>query len=68
MAAEELSYRGYKLVLQPHGDGWRVFIYAPGATLGHPSIPNTQDKAGRETVIAEAKKVVDEELAEASDP
>lgn len=56
---EELSYREFRIVVGPHGPGWRAFIFAPNWSMALEEIPNTRDPNGRETVLAEARSIVD---------
>ena len=44
---EEQTYRDYRLVLSPEGEGWKVLIYEPGASRERWEIPVTTDPAGR---------------------
>ena len=56
---EVLTYRGYKIDLQPFGRGWRAAIYAPGATLAESSIPYSSEQASRTGVLDEARAIID---------
>ena len=57
--AEKTRYRGYLIVLEAFGTGWRAFIYAPGAALALEDVPNTSSPAGRTALMDEAKGIVD---------
>lgn len=59
---EELEYCGYRLMLVRRG-GWHVLIYPPRSNLALSDIPNSRDPADREKVVAEAKAIVDRDLA-----
>jgi hypothetical protein len=59
MAVEIVNYHGYRLEVIPVGKGWRVSIYPPGATSALRESPSILEKVLKETVIAEAKKIVD---------
>jgi|HubBroStandDraft_2_1064218.scaffolds.fasta_scaffold2231166_2 hypothetical protein len=59
MSAADLDYRGYRLAVRAQGPGWRVTIYAPGSVFGEEEISQTSDSAGREQVIADARRIVD---------
>ena len=58
MAVEIVDYNGYRLEVVPVGKGWRVSIYPPGSSLALRESPSTQEKVLKETVIAEAKRIV----------
>ena len=53
---EEILYEGHRLVVGPHGAGWKVFVYRPGAILSEAAIPNGPERAA---CIAEAMMLVD---------
>jgi hypothetical protein len=58
--AEELSYRGYRLLVSQVGNGWRAMIFPPGSSSALPESPATLEKCPKEAIVAEAKKIVDE--------
>jgi hypothetical protein len=60
--AEVFEYMGYRFDLRPVGKGWRVLIYAPGTGLALPEYASNLEKGSRETVVKEAKKIVDAHL------
>jgi len=57
--AEELNYKGYRLLVSPVGKGWRAMIYAPGSPTALPESPATLEKSSKEAIVAEARKIVD---------
>ena len=57
--AEELNYKGYRLLVSPVGKGWRAMIYAPGSPSALPESPATLEKSLKEAIIVEAKEIVD---------
>jgi len=57
--AEELNYKGYRLLISPVGKGWRAMIYAPGSPTALPESPATLEKSSKEAIVAEARKIVD---------
>jgi hypothetical protein len=59
MTAETLHYNGYRLEVVPVGKGWRVSIYPPDSASALRESPSILEKVLKETVIAEAKKIVD---------
>ena len=63
MAVEILNYNGYRLEVVPVGKGWRVSIYPPDSTVALRESPSSLEKVLKETVIAEAKKIVDVRVA-----
>lgn len=63
MDRNEIEYRGYKLLLQAAGSGWRVLIYPPGEANALARTPATPDMFRSAEAIREAKKIVDEVLA-----
>jgi len=60
--AEELNYKGYRLLVSPVGKGWRAMIYAPGSLTALPESPATLEKSSKEAIVAEARKIVDARL------
>ena len=60
--AEELNYKGYRLLISPVGKGWRAMIYAPGSPTALPESPATLEKSSKEAIVAEARKIVDARL------
>ena len=59
MAVETVNYNGYRLEVVPVGKGWRVSIYPPESISALRESPSILEKVFKETVIAEAKKIVD---------
>jgi hypothetical protein len=70
MTAEEIPYRGYRLIVEPLGSDWRVTVYPSGADRGHRDqhddgptgasfSQHTGDLAGRNRVIQRARNLVD---------
>ena len=60
--AEELNYKGYRLLVSPVGKGWRARIYAPGSPSALPESPAALEKSSKEAIVAEARKIVDARL------
>jgi hypothetical protein len=60
--AEELGYKGYRLLVSRVGNGWRAMIFPPGSSSALPESPATLEKSSKEAIVAEAKKIVDERL------
>ena len=61
--SDEIEYRGYRLSVKSQGSaGWKVFIYPPYGVIALEKFPHTEASDGREVVIEEAKRVVDEHL------
>jgi hypothetical protein len=63
MAVEIVNYNGYRLEVVPVGKGWRVSIYPPDSSAALRESPSNLEKVLKETVIAEAKKIVDARVA-----
>ena len=59
MAVETIHYNGYRPEVVPVGKGWRVSTYPPESALALRESPAILEKVLKETVIAEAKKIVD---------
>jgi hypothetical protein len=59
MTVENIDYNGYRLEVVPVGKGWRVSIYPPDSTSALRESPSILEQVPKETVIAEAKKIVD---------
>jgi hypothetical protein len=60
--AEELNYKGYRLLVGPVGKGWRAMIFPPGSSSALPESPATLEKNPKEAIVAEARKIVDARL------
>jgi hypothetical protein len=60
--AEELNYKGYRLLVGPVGNGWRVMIFPPGSSSALPESPTTLEKSPKEAIVTEAKNIVDARL------
>jgi hypothetical protein len=63
MAVDIVDYNGYRLEVVPVGKGWRVSIYPPYSTSALRESPSIIEKVSKETVIAEAKEIVDARAA-----
>jgi hypothetical protein len=63
MAVEIVNYNGYRLEVVPVGKGWRVSIYPPASNFALRESPSILEKVPKETVIAEAKKIVVAQVA-----
>jgi hypothetical protein len=63
MAGNETEYRGYRLVLQAVGSGWRVLIHPPGESVPLPQVPTTPNMFDSAKVMGDARKIVDDILA-----
>ena len=60
MAVETIHYNGYRLEVVPVGKGWRVVhLSPPDSASALRESPSILEKVLKETVIAEAKKIVD---------
>jgi hypothetical protein len=59
MTVENIDYNGYRLEIVPVGKGWRASIFPPDSTSALRESPSILEKVSKETVIAEAKKIVD---------
>jgi hypothetical protein len=60
--AQELSYKGYRLLVSPVGKGWRAMIFPPGSSSALPESPATLEKSSKEAIVAEAEKIIDTRL------
>ena len=63
MTVETVDYNGYRLEIVSVGKGWRVSVFPPEATLALRESPCILAKVPKETVIAEAKKIIDARAA-----
>jgi hypothetical protein len=61
--AEELSYKGYRLLVSPVGKGWRAMIYSLGSSSALPESPSILEKCSKDEIVAEAKKIIDARLS-----
>ena len=60
--AEELNYKGYRLLVGPVGNGCRIMIFPPGSSSALPESPTTLEKSPKEAIVTEAKNIVDARL------
>jgi hypothetical protein len=60
MSVEEIRYKGYRLVVEPYGSGWRVLIWPSGSTSAHDEILNIANRDLKQDLTAQAKKIVDQ--------
>ena len=60
--AEELNCKGYRLLVGPVGNGWRVMIFPPGWSSGDARKSTTLEKSPKEAIVTEAKNIVDARL------
>jgi len=56
------EYMGYRLEARPLGKGWRVLVYPPGARSALPEYASDLEKGSKETVVKQAKEIVDAHL------
>jgi hypothetical protein len=66
MDTHEIEYRGYRLLLQGEGPGWRVLIVPPGVNMEPILGAVTPDMFSVREVVMRAKKTVDEMLGSGS--
>ena len=64
MGTEIIEYKGYTLMVQSQGMGWRVPIYPPRSSFSLQQIPYTRSFDKRDDVIAQAKAIVDKHVQE----
>jgi hypothetical protein len=57
---EQIEHHGYRLSVEPHGSGYKILIYPPGASVALPTIPFDRNKSKRLDLIEEAKRMVDD--------
>src|SRR5262249_39931666 len=62
--AQELSYKGYRLLVSPVGKGWRAMIFPPGSSSALPESPATLEKRPKESIVDEEKKISDARVKE----
>jgi hypothetical protein len=60
MSAEGIHHRNHILIVQPHGTGWTVEIKPEGVNFTSAEYPKTALSPDRDTVITQAKKIVDD--------
>ena len=61
--SDEIEYCGYRLSVRSQGSaGWKIFIYPPNGVVALEKFPHSEASDGREAVIEEAKRIVDEHL------
>jgi hypothetical protein len=63
MAVEIVNHNGHRLEVVHVGKGWRVTIYPPDSGAALRESPSTLENVPKETVIAEAKRIVDARVA-----
>ncbi len=54
-----IMHREWKIVILPHGPGWRAMIYRPSSALGESEILTTPDLDGEKALIESAKGKID---------
>ena len=57
--AEELQYRGFRIMVVVQGTGWRAFIHEPGSRRPRQEVLYTAEPADRISVVDDAKRIVD---------
>ena len=57
--AEQVQYRGFRLMVVAHGIGWQVVIYEPDSRFAREEVLYTADPTGRTTLVDDAKRIVD---------
>jgi hypothetical protein len=55
----DLIYKDHLIILRRVGKGWRALIYQPGSTVALRESPATLEECPKESIIAEAKAIVD---------
>jgi hypothetical protein len=63
---EIIEYRGYRVQVGQVGKGWRAAIYSPGSTSALPDSPANLEKSRKDEIVAEAKRIIDKQLASRS--
>jgi len=60
----EAEYRGYKIVLEPDGAGWRVWLVNTALPIvGNSWFRTSPSTKTEDKALAEAKRVIDETLS-----
>ena len=59
----DVMYKDYRLAVCKVGKGWRAMIYAPGASFALLESPVNLEQSSRESIMVEAKSVVDARCA-----
>jgi hypothetical protein len=55
---EQHEHKGYRIIMERHGHGWRALIYPPNSSqpiLG----PQSDDLASHKTILDQAKYLID---------
>jgi hypothetical protein len=55
----DLAYKGHRIVITGVGNGWRAMIYAPRSLSALPESPTNLEQSSKESILAEAKWIVD---------
>lgn len=53
---EEIHYKGWRIDIMHHGNGWEALIYRANSPLHELSVPKAPD---RRAVIEDAKNLID---------
>ena len=55
--AEELSYKGYRLLVSRVGNGWRAMIFPPGSSSALPEVPQRSVKVLKKRLLPRQRKL-----------
>jgi hypothetical protein len=56
---QDVTYKDHRIVITGVGNGWRAMIYAPRSLTPLRDGPTNLEESSRDTIIAEAKFIVD---------
>ena len=57
---DEIIYKGWRIDMAHHGEGWKALIYRPSSLLHETTVPEGPD---RRIVLEDAKALIDVSLA-----
>src|SRR5262249_18241437 len=55
--AQELSYKGYRLLVSPVGKGWRAMIFPPGSSSRCPKVLQRLRKVPKKRLLPRQRKL-----------
>ena len=62
----DLSYKGHEIFVSSVGKGWRAKIYPFGSSTALPESPIMLEHCSKETIVADAKRIIDARCAASS--
>jgi hypothetical protein len=55
---EQHEYKGYRIIMERYGNGWRSMVYPPKSSRPIPG-PQSDDPTSHKTILDQAKDLID---------